>query len=109
MQPARKAENPSRLHEKHGERPLEANSAVHVGEAALSRERRGASMSEKPLLISYTRFSSPEQALGDSERRQIEAAKRYANEHQLKLDDKLTLIDRGLSGYKGAHRKGAFG
>ncbi|MHC1769010.1 MAG: recombinase family protein [Verrucomicrobiia bacterium] len=63
-----------------------------------------------PRVYSYTRFSSPEQALGDSERRQIEAAQRYADEHGMVLDKELRMIDRGLSGFHGTHRKkGAFG
>lgn len=44
---------------------------------------------------SYVRFSSPEQAKGDSVRRQVEAAERYAQSHGLRLDDRLT--DAGLS------------
>ena len=52
---------------------------------------------------SYLRFSTPEQALGDSERRQIEAAAAWAKSKKLKLDSSHT--DRGLSGYKGVNRK----
>jgi DNA invertase Pin-like site-specific DNA recombinase len=63
----------------------------------------------KPRVYSYTRFSTPEQAKGDSERRQIEAAQRYADQQKLTLDNSLKLVDRGLSGFKGTHRKGAFG
>lgn len=64
----------------------------------------------KAKVYSYTRFSSKEQALGDSERRQIELAKRYAVENGLILDEGLIMVDRGLSGYHGTHRKkGAFG
>src|SRR5215212_1187114 len=38
---------------------------------------------------SYVRFSTPEQALGDSERRQVEGAQRYAAENNLVLDESL--------------------
>lgn len=64
---------------------------------------------KKPLVISYTRFSSSEQALGDSERRQVEAAQRWAKERGYTLTDKFQFIDRGRSGFKGHHRSGDFG
>ncbi|AMV32131.1 hypothetical protein VN12_08410 [Pirellula sp. SH-Sr6A] len=57
-----------------------------------------------PRAYSYIRFSTPEQALGDSERRQIALAIKYANKKGLELDQSLT-PDRGLSGFKGDHRK----
>ncbi len=57
---------------------------------------------------SYIRFSSPDQAKGDSMRRQIEAAETYARAHGLQLDDRLT--DTGLSAWSGAHRtRGSLG
>ena len=57
---------------------------------------------------SYIRFSSPEQAKGDSLRRQVEAAEAYAGAHGLVLDDRLT--DAGLSAWSGAHRtRGSLG
>lgn len=59
---------------------------------------------------SYTRFSTPEQAKGDSLRRQIELAQTYAATHGLQLDDELRLRDEGVSGFRGANvRKGALG
>ena len=62
----------------------------------------------KPLVYSYLRFSTPEQALGRSEARQLNDAKQFAEEHGLPFDE--TLADRGLSGYHGVHRtKGALG
>jgi DNA invertase Pin-like site-specific DNA recombinase len=65
---------------------------------------------EKPRVYSYTRFSSPEQAKGDSERRQIEAAQKFAKSKEFVLDESLRMTDRGLSGFHGRHRaKGAFG
>ena len=53
--------------------------------------------------ISYVRFSTPKQALGDSLRRQLERTKKYCDTHRLTLDE--TLRDEGMSGYKGEHRK----
>lgn len=64
----------------------------------------------KPKAYSYTRFSTPEQAKGDSQRRQIEAAKKYAEENSLDLDEELEFIDHGISAYSGKNRmEGALG
>ncbi len=61
---------------------------------------------------SYIRFSTPEQAEGDSLRRQLEASIAYAEEHGLILDDKLNMRDLGVSAFRGANiekgRLGAF-
>lgn len=58
---------------------------------------------------SYIRFSSKKQELGDSERRQLEDAKRWCKANQLTLD--LTFKpDRGLSAHKGKNiSKGSLG
>jgi len=48
---------------------------------------------------SYIRFSTPQQLKGDSLRRQLEASRTYAEEHDLILDDSLR--DIGMSAYKG--------
>jgi DNA invertase Pin-like site-specific DNA recombinase len=61
-------------------------------------------MSMTSKAYSYTRFSSSDQARGDSERRQTEAAQAYAAAHGLELD--ATHRDLGRSGFSGAHRKG---
>ena len=55
----------------------------------------------KPRAYSYIRFSSPEQALGDSLRRQTEAAKEYAARRGLILDDELTFRDLGMPAFRG--------
>jgi DNA invertase Pin-like site-specific DNA recombinase len=69
-----------------------------------------ANATTKPRAYSYTRWSTPEQSLGDSARRQIELAKRYAGKHGLVLDDTLRLSDEGISGFRGANvRRGALG
>ncbi len=60
---------------------------------------------DTPRLYSYIRFSTKKQRKGDSYRRQLEAAKAYALEHRLVLDEKLKMEDIGFSGYKGDHRK----
>lgn len=62
-----------------------------------------------PLAYSYVRFSSLEQAKGDSFRRQTEAAQKYCYEQNLELAD-FTLRDLGLSAYHGNHvKEGALG
>lgn len=59
---------------------------------------------------SYIRFSTLEQAKGDSLRRQIEKSIAYAKKHDLILDESLNLQDLGLSAFSGTHRtKGALG
>jgi DNA invertase Pin-like site-specific DNA recombinase len=60
----------------------------------------------RPKAYSYLRFSTPEQAKGDSHRRQAELAERYAQEHGLELDRSLTYEDLGVSAYKGANAEG---
>jgi DNA invertase Pin-like site-specific DNA recombinase len=61
-----------------------------------------------PRVYSYTRFSSPEQGQGDSQRRQDADARAWADKHGLPLDESLR--DEGLSGYHGHHRtRGALG
>lgn len=54
-----------------------------------------------PRCYSYVRFSTPEQAKGDSLRRQLERTREYARNHGLELDDELTIKDIGVSGYTG--------
>lgn len=50
---------------------------------------------------SYVRFSSPEQAKGDSLRRQLEQTSAYCAENGLTLDTSVSLRDLGLSAFKG--------
>lgn len=50
---------------------------------------------------SYVRFSTPAQAEGDSERRQIELSERWAAQHDLELDDTHRFTDLGVSAYHG--------
>jgi DNA invertase Pin-like site-specific DNA recombinase len=59
--------------------------------------------------ISYIRFSTHDQRLGDSERRQLEKAEAYCKANGLTLAPSDVLRDLGLSAYRGSHRKqGAF-
>ena len=51
--------------------------------------------------FSYIRFSTAEQAKGDSFRRQTELAERYAATHNLQLDRELTFRDLGISAFTG--------
>ncbi len=59
----------------------------------------------RPKAYSYIRFSSPEQAKGDSFHRQYEATRQYALEHGLDLDEDLMFKDEGVSAFKGKHAK----
>jgi DNA invertase Pin-like site-specific DNA recombinase len=54
-----------------------------------------------PKVYSYLRFSTPEQALGDSKRRQVDQAREWAAEHSMVLDEELK--DEGVSGFRGAN------
>ncbi len=52
---------------------------------------------------SYLRFSAPEQAKGDSFRRQATLAADYAQRNDLDLDETLTFQDLGVSAYRGVN------
>jgi DNA invertase Pin-like site-specific DNA recombinase len=54
-----------------------------------------------PRAYSYLRFSTPEQAKGDSLRRQVALAEGYAKRHGLQLDTELNLRDLGVSAFRG--------
>jgi DNA invertase Pin-like site-specific DNA recombinase len=54
----------------------------------------------RPIAYSYARFSTPQQADGDSERRQRDAARAYAAAEGLILDESYE-TDKGLSAYSG--------
>src|SRR5262249_45931284 len=56
------------------------------------------------VAISYLRFSSPEQAKGDSVRRQTDLRDGWLKRNKVRLDTSLRLEDKGVSGYTGAHR-----
>lgn len=53
------------------------------------------------VAYSYIRFSTPEQAKGDSLRRQTELAENYCKRKGWKLDTTLTLRDLGVSAFRG--------
>ena len=55
--------------------------------------------SSLPRAFSYVRFSSAEQAKGDSLRRQLELSREYAKAHSLNLDESLTFKDLGVSAF----------
>jgi DNA invertase Pin-like site-specific DNA recombinase len=54
-----------------------------------------------PRAYSYLRFSTPDQAKGDSLRRQTAMADEYAQRHGLTLDTELNLRDLGVSAFRG--------
>jgi DNA invertase Pin-like site-specific DNA recombinase len=57
----------------------------------------------QPMVYSYARWSTPEQAKGDSGRRQADAADRWAARHGYKLDLSLNITDEGVSAYRGSN------
>lgn len=57
----------------------------------------------RPKAYSYLRFSTPEQAQGDSTRRQRQMAETYAANHNLDLDETLSFRDLGKSAYRGSN------
>ena len=59
----------------------------------------------KRVAYSYIRFSTSEQAKGDSLRRQLDMAKEWCDRNGVRLDESLTLRDLGKSAYTGEHRK----
>lgn len=59
-------------------------------------------MKPKIRAYSYIRFSTPEQAKGDSLRRQLTRTAEYCAEHGLVLDERLR--DAGVSAFSGANR-----
>lgn len=59
----------------------------------------------KAVAYSYLRFSSPQQATGDSIRRQVEATAAWCERNAVSLDESIKLRDEGVSAFKGAHRK----
>jgi DNA invertase Pin-like site-specific DNA recombinase len=67
----------------------------------MAEEARVPAYPRVPRAYSYVRFSTPEQAHGDSLRRQTEAARAYAARQGLELDDQLTLRDEGISAWEG--------
>jgi DNA invertase Pin-like site-specific DNA recombinase len=56
------------------------------------------------LAFSYIRFSHPDQAKGDSLRRQTELRDAWLARNGVTLDTSLTLEDKGISGFSGDHR-----
>jgi len=56
-----------------------------------------------PKVYSYTRFSTPEQAAGDSYRRQIDGARKWAERQGLELDMRLSRADCGVSAFRGTN------
>jgi DNA invertase Pin-like site-specific DNA recombinase len=57
------------------------------------------------VAFSYLRFSTPEQSAGDSHRRQLAMAEKYAADHHLRLDQSLSFRDLGVSAYRGKNAK----
>lgn len=65
-------------------------------------------MAQRPRAFSYLRFSTPEQQLGDSERRQVETARSYAERHNLDFSNEF-FKDLGVSAYRGKNLDAGLG
>jgi DNA invertase Pin-like site-specific DNA recombinase len=61
-------------------------------------------MSQRRIAVSYSRFSDPKQAKGDSETRQEEMFRAFCTRHNLTPLAEV-FADRGRSGYRDEHRK----
>jgi DNA invertase Pin-like site-specific DNA recombinase len=57
------------------------------------------------VAYSYIRFSDNAQSAGDSRRRQLAMAEKYAADHHLRLDLALSFRDLGVSAYRGRNAK----
>jgi len=64
-------------------------------------------MSKRSTAFSYIRFSTPEQASGDSLRRQLGATADWCKRNGVTLDTKTRLHDLGVSAFTGIHRDNA--
>jgi len=62
-----------------------------------------------PKAYSYLRFSTPEQAKGDSATRQTLAALRWCERHGIELDTELTFRDEGISAFEGTNAEKGLG
>ncbi len=60
---------------------------------------------EEPRAYSYIRFSTPEQARGDSLDRQKDKAAKWALDHGLELDTELKMTDAGVSAHRGKNAR----
>lgn len=58
-----------------------------------------------PIAYSYLRFSSPQQAAGDSVRRQVEKTAQWCQRNKVELDSSMKLRDEGVSAFKGKNRE----
>jgi DNA invertase Pin-like site-specific DNA recombinase len=72
-------------------------------------EHKNTVLQDMKTAYSYIRFSTPEQAMGDSERRQLAAAEAWCARNGLTLS-KDAFRDKGVSAYHGKHHEtGALG
>src|SRR5262245_40157940 len=66
--------------------------------------RKAANQKPQAVAYSYLRFSSPQQAAGDSLRRQQELRDGWLARSGVVLDESLSLKDEGVSAFTGGHR-----
>src|SRR5215510_12639323 len=53
-----------------------------------------------PVALSFVRWSTPQQALGDSLRRQLALSEDFAKRHGLRLDPSLSITQAGVSAFR---------
>ncbi|HEV2395084.1 MAG TPA: recombinase family protein [Verrucomicrobiae bacterium] len=58
---------------------------------------------EAKVAISYVRFSSRKQRFGKSVERQLDETRAFCQEHKLNLDESRSIMDPGLSAFRGAN------
>lgn len=79
---------------------LDSNQASETnGRISTVSKKTTSNTNNKPLLFSYVRFSTTEQAKGKSLERQLTYARKVAEERGLTLDENLTMKDLGKSGF----------
>ncbi|MEO8206350.1 MAG: recombinase family protein [Chthoniobacterales bacterium] len=86
--------------------PVAATKALN----RLARKNRVRKVRKGFHIIIPVEFSTPQQAEGDSLRRQLELSDKYATKHNLEIGDALRITDFGKSAYKEKHlSEGALG
>ena len=89
---------------------MDADSLENIDQWPPSRPNLARLPRTNPERTRTSASRTPEQAQGDSARRQMDLARRYAATHGLTLDDTLRMADEGISGFRGANvRRGALG
>jgi DNA invertase Pin-like site-specific DNA recombinase len=71
----------------------------------MPKKKDGTAATPQGVAYSYIRFSRPEQATGDSLRRQLQLTRTWCQRNGVRLDESLSFRDEGVSAFTGEHRK----